>query len=292
MGLIQGGKIRENKEFGKIVGVFEADVLSINPTKEDLELIYGPQEKEPEYTKEKEVKLNEEGDTAIVASARMDVYLKDKKTKQLVKAVFYLEDRDKTNKDGTKTQYINSAGITSWVEDESELKEWFIARDYRKAKVGEDEIYGFAKAWLKYDFKDLGTAFNLADFGKMIQGDFSGFSSEINGDAAQTVLGLATIRTVEKDGVMNEYQGIYNRKFLPGYNMKFFRTKKFSPEIIEEIRQQDKPKPYERFIMDITDEEYGVKDYFVLEEARPYVEGENTILSTDSPLVEDDDSNY
>jgi hypothetical protein len=309
-GLVKNGSIRETKEFGKVVGVFEANVIAINPTKDELETIYGPQEKDPEYVKEKEVKINEDGDTMMVDSVRVDVYLSAKYRRaveegdkivykpatSILKAVFYLEDREKTNKDGSKRQYINTAGTTSWVEDESDLKDWFITREYRVAKVGEDELFSFLRAWLKYDFKKPNTAFDLTDFNKFIAGDVGILKGEINGEAAQSVVGLATIRTVEKDGAVNEYQGVYNRMFLPGYNIKFFKTKKFTPEAVQALREKapKELKPFEKFVVQITDEEYGVKDYFELSEIAPYDPTANPVANTDDAFVggEDEEDNY
>jgi hypothetical protein len=60
-----------------------------------------------------------------------------------MKVSFFLEDKERQNKDETKKQYINSVGNCSWAADPNDLPDWFKARDYRVAKIGEEELYEF-----------------------------------------------------------------------------------------------------------------------------------------------------
>jgi hypothetical protein len=59
---------------------------------------------------------------------------------------FFLEDKDRVNKDGTKKQYINNIGTCSWAAEESALPDWFKGREYRVAKVGEEDLYAFLRS--------------------------------------------------------------------------------------------------------------------------------------------------
>lgn len=57
----------------------------------------------------------------------------------------------RTNKDGTKTQYINALGDTAWSDDKgtlpSNLFTWFSAEGERPAYDGEEKIMDLIKAW-------------------------------------------------------------------------------------------------------------------------------------------------
>lgn len=303
---ISGSK-RENKEFGKVAGIFEAAVIAVNPDREELEIIYGgEQEKDPEYLKEKDVVVGKDAEgediTETVNSARIVFFLKEKKTGTLLQATFYLEDRDKKNKDGTKNQYINGTGSTSWAVDAGSVPTWFDDGNVRVAKVGEEELYGFAKAWLGgstgLDFSKKTTKFDLG-FSDLIKGNVKGLKNQLNGEYAGTVIGVATIRTVEKDGEIKEYQGVYNRSFLPGYNIKFFKTAKFTPEIIDGYRtdmaskeRRKNVKPYQRFVANITDGEYGIKDFYILDEIKTYDPAQNVAAGNDVKASDPNSSDY
>ena len=134
-----GGKKREQTqlpEFTKKVGLFEANVIAINPTAEEYNDILGielkPDNKVTEY-----LGISEDKKTKKL---RVDFWLEEVKKKDRFKVTFYLEDREKENKDLTKKQYINSVGTTSWADDPNNLPDWFANRDYRVAFIGEEEF--------------------------------------------------------------------------------------------------------------------------------------------------------
>ena len=69
------------------------------------------------------------------------MWLKQVKSESLFKVSFFLEDRERENRDQTKKQYINSVGMTAWAADENDLWDWFTKeRDYRVAYIGEEEF--------------------------------------------------------------------------------------------------------------------------------------------------------
>jgi hypothetical protein len=291
------GNVKTQQDFGKSVGMFAAKVIAINPDKEGLEKIYGPQEKEPEYVKEKEVKIYEEGGTMMVPSVRIVVYLQEQKTDKKTKKVtpgkifqvsFYLEDRVKQNKDGSKKQYINSGGTTSWAASENDLLPWFVARDYREAMVGEEELYNFAKAWLQLDFKDPGMMLDF-NFANLISGDVSELTGEIGGQYDGTLVAMATIKTKEVDGEVKEFQSVYNRAFLPAYTMEKFK-KTFTEEAIDAIlnKKAKERKGIERFIGEVADSEYGVKDFYSFAPLHEYDASKN-MAASDAVISEEDE---
>jgi hypothetical protein len=289
-----GGKKREATGFTeqeKYVGVFTATVLAINPTEEQFKSLLDIELKEDSkatnYLSE-----NKDGNTVL----RVDVWMKDSKFEKPFKKSFFLEDRERENKDGSKKQYINSVGSCSWAEDESELPKWFAERDYRQAYVGEEKLYNFLKTWLgALDFRDPDTTFQL-DWKKLMKGNVKELKEQLDGEYTQKVLGVATIKTVEKtndetgEQEIKEYQDIYD-DFLPEYTSKFFTAVDYdNPKTIKvlESKQSKTLKTHERFVVNIHGE-YGCKNFFNLKEMKIYNSGDNIAASSDAVLASDDD---
>ena len=110
----------ENTNFPKKVGLFESDVVAINPTIEEYSTVLGmdlkPDSKATDY-----LGTTKDGNSYL----RVDVWLKQVKTENLFKVSFFLEDRERENRDQTKKQYVNSVGMTAWADDENNLWDWF-----------------------------------------------------------------------------------------------------------------------------------------------------------------------
>lgn len=306
------GNKKEQKEFAKEIGLFEAKVVAINPDREELTKLLGTEpEKDPEYVSRKKLKNAEGTETGEeVDAVRISVWTEDIKTKRLRNISFYIEDRPRTNKEGTKMQYVNCVGTTSWalIEDgDASLANWFthfLSKDktvigdkaFRPALVGEEELMNFVKTWTMYDLFDVNTSI-LLDTRKLLRGNVTELESEIGGDMVQTIVAMATVRIVEK--VINEetaekektiYQSVYSKEFLPGYTMKYFRGVSFNNERIAQIRAKSKLANYERFIVNIADPEYGCKTPIFLGEIKPFEEEEH--LATSGAVMAEDDATY
>jgi hypothetical protein len=196
-----GGSKRERKEggseFPKKVGLFEASVIAINPTIEQYKDILGIELKEDskatEYLGE-----SRDGNTTV----RISVWLKDVKSGQNFNISYYLEDKERENKDGTKKQYINQLGLCAWAADEDGLAQWFKGtpgneKDYRVAYVGEEEFYEFLRNWLcELDYSRNDTTLSL-DWKKLIRGNVKEISSQVNGEYCGNFVAMATI-TLER----------------------------------------------------------------------------------------------
>lgn len=282
-----GGKKRESNalpEFTKQVGLFEAKVVAINPNAEEykdvLEIELKDDSKALDY-----LSVNKEGNTAL----RVDIWLQDIKNEGKFKVTFFLENREKENKDATKLQYINAVGVCSWADDASNLPDWFAKRDYRPAFVGEEELYGFLRTWLgNLDYRDEETTLDL-DWKKLMKGNLKDLKSQIDGEYCTNVVALATIKTVVKDGDVKEYQNIYNKSFLPAYTLKQFRLVDYNKSDMQSklrAKATRDLKPHERFVVNITGE-YGCKDYFVFKDLADY-DAEANMVSSDSVISEDD----
>ena len=216
-----GGKKREQTqlpEFTKKVGLFEANVIAINPTAEEYKDLLNIELKEDSRVVEYLGK-SQDGNSTL----RVDVWLEDVKSKERFKVTFFLEDKAKENKDQTKKQYINAVGSCSWADDPNNLPEWFASRDYRVAYVGEEDLYNFMRTWLgNLDYRDAETTLQI-DWKKLMKGNLKDLKEQIGGELATTFVAMATVKTVIKDEEAKEYQSVYNRAFLPAYSLKNFR---------------------------------------------------------------------
>ena len=278
----------ENTNYPKKVGLFEANIIAINPTLEEYNTVLGmelnPDSKVTEY-----LGTTKDGNTYL----RVDVWLQDIKSQDNFKVSFFLEDRERENRDGTKKQYINSVGMTAWAADENDLWDWFTkGRDYRVAYIGEEDLYNFIRTWLsKLDYRHADTVLQL-DWKKLMRGNISDLKSEVGGEWGSTVVSLATVVVKERDGETKEYQGIYNKGFLSGYAMKQFRLVDYTDQRTLSSLRSRKPrelKPHEKFVVQVTGE-YGCKDYYILKEIEEYNPGDNLVAS--DSYISDDGSDY
>lgn len=149
---------RKTVEFGEKIlftGVVPFTILAVNPTKKELEKIYGRElEKEPEYLKEEDV------DGKMVKKLRLDFIIKTVLTKDcnvevIDKVAYFLEDRPRANKDKTKFEVINIYGETTWLTKEDiqsktipENLSFFSPDGMRAAYVGEADVIMFLRQYL------------------------------------------------------------------------------------------------------------------------------------------------
>jgi len=286
-----GGKKRENTgtgDFGKKVGLFEANVVAINPTAEEFKDILGMELKEDskaaEYLGE-----TKDGNSYL----RVDFWLQRVNHDDKFKTSFFLEDKERENKDGTKKQYINSIGMCSWAADENDLAEWFTkGRDFRIAYVGEEDFYNFVRTWLAdLDYRDADTVLQL-EWKKLMRGNLKDLKDQIDGEWVKSVVALATVIVKEKDGESKEYQGIYNKAFAGGYTLKQFRLVDYGSKKVQEGLKNKKPrdlKAHEKFVMNVIGE-YGCKDYYTLKDLQDYNADDNLVAS--DAFISDEGDDY
>ncbi len=288
IGGVKRESLNESSNYQKKVGLFEANVVAINPTVEEYSTILGreisPDSKATEYLGE-----SRDGNTYL----RVDVWFEEVKSYDHFKVSFFLEDKERENRDGTKKQYINSVGMCSWADDESNLAEWFTkGRDYRVAYVGEEDLYNFLRKWLsKLDYRQAATELHV-DWKKLMRGNLSDVKNQIDGEWCSKIGGMATVVVKEQDGETKEYQGVYNKDFLHEGMLKQFRVVDYTDSRIVSNLKSKKPrelKPHERFIVNVTGE-YGCKDYYILKELENYNPGDNLVAS--DKFISEDGSDY
>ena len=283
------GKKREVKDFVKSVGIFEAEVVIINPTveqfKEVLDIELKEESKATEYIGE-----SKDGNVYL----RLNVWLRNVKNGEIFQSPvsFFLEDKERDNKEGTKKQYINTVGVCTWADDENNLPDWFKEREYRVANVGEEELYNFLKTWLgKLDYRDAETILQI-EWKKLMKNNVKDLSDQIGGEYACNIGVLATVVSREKendDGIMEtrEYQNIYNKSFLPAYAIKHFRLVDYSNKDVIARISAKKPrdqKAHEKFVLSCVGE-YGCRDSFILKDLQEY-NAEDFITGTDKVIDE------
>jgi hypothetical protein len=286
-----GGNKRQQSSgestFSKKVGLFEANVIAINPTIEEFKDKLGIELKEDSKAADY-LGTSQDGNKTL----RVDIWLEEVKSKDKFKAVFFLENKERENKDGSKKQYINSVGSCSWADDENNLPKWFTERDVRVAYMGEEDLYNFMRTWLgNLDYRDAETTLQL-DWSKLMKGNVKDLRDQINGEWCTNVIALATVKTVEKDGDIKEYQGVYNKGFLPAYTLKQFRLVDFSSStILKGLREKKSKdlKPHERFVLNVTGE-YGCKEFYTFKDLAEYNADDNLVAS--DRVLEEDDSDF
>lgn len=285
--MITGQKSTRTGDFEKQIGIAEFNLVSFNPSREELEDLLGTEIKEdPEYLGE-----SKDGNVTL----QVDVWLKEVKTKRLFKAKFFLEDREVHSKDGLKKQYINCIGRNAYVEDEDKLTEKFKAYDYHTARVGEADFVSLVDAWLNLE-RSKPYTLDL-DWKNMMKGNLRELKELQKTDLPRAICGLCTVRVVEKEGEKKEYQSIYTRKFLPYYTMKNFVSTDFTEDKLSQLKAKrgsvvgDKKvylKDWENFAVEVSDKEHGCKDIYTLQPMQDYdpskfvQAGPKAIVETDS----------
>ena len=281
-----GGKKKEQvqqPEFSKKVGLFEANVIAINPSAEEYKDLLNIELKEDSKVVEYLGK-SQDGNTTL----RVDVWLEDVKSKEKFKVSFFLEDKERENRDGTKKQYINSVGSCAWADDPNNLADWFTSRDYRVAFTGEEDLYNFLRTWLgNLDYRDAETTLQI-DWKRLMKGNVKDIREQVGGELATTFVAMATVKTVVKDDEAREYQSVYNKAFLPAYSLKNFRLVNYSDtKVLETLRQKKTRdlKPHERFVVNVTGE-YGCKEFYIFRDLKDYSADDNFVAS-DKAISED-----
>lgn len=285
------GKARQQStgENQKFCGIGEMKVIAVNPNAEQYKTLLGIElaedSKATEYLGE-----SKDGNTTL----RIDFWMEDNKFNNKFKTTFFLEDKVRENKDGSKTQFINESGATSWAENEDGLKPWFVKREFRECHSGEGDLYDFIRVWLGgIDYMDADNCV-LIDWKKLMRGNVKDLNEQINGDFSNSFLALATIKSVIKEDGTKQYQSIY-KSILPTYLMKQFRLNDYAKQsVIDGLKAKASKdlKLQERWVVNIYGE-YGLKDYFILKDMKEYDASEN-VMSSDSPVLnqETEDADY
>lgn len=271
------------------VGLAKCKVLAFNPSKEELEKILGTElQRDPDYdADDEEVEDKETGKVSTFKKRRLNVWLEEIKTGMKHCLRFTLIDRVQESKSGKLRFVDNKGNLSYYVDSEDNLVDFMKENPHWALRVGEHDLYRFLRGWQnQIDRRSVDDfSFNWAD---LITGKTKELNSWIGSEYEGDVLVLLCVKVdvkVDEEGnkEIKEYQEVYNRNFLPGDMLKFFTMK-----------GEIKSKMVKEFIKEVTDTEYGVKNFYggVLGEAKDYVRAENVLATTEAfiPAGEDPDT--
>ena len=298
MSTIGGERRVQANNFAKKVGLFQAKVICVNPDVEAYKDILGIELKEDSKATEY-LGTNADENQYL----RVDIWVENVKKAaeaehgERFPITFFLEDKERENKDQTKKQYINDIGSCTWSSDAKDFPTWFVGgdgktppREYRVAYNGEEELYTFLRTWLsELDYRQAATTLQI-EWKKLMKGNVKDIEEQINGEWCSEIVCLATVKVKEVDGEMKELQRIWNKGFLPSYALKNFRLINYSdPKVIQNLKTKKMKdmKPHEKFVVNLIGE-YGCKDYYSLGELENYDPSKNMAASNSAINAEDD----
>ena len=236
---IARGKESTEGDFKRYIGVAPCFIKRLNPTKAEIEAIYGNTlEKAPEYVGEVEVT---DGDTKVkYPNVRLSfLALPDQEKTGIelkpISVTLFLQKRFKYNRDKTKVQVIDKYGRTAWVTIDQcknhEIPMYSngpanLDKDYRPAYVGEEELTNFLIAYLnipsvmRYNQAEKkwymvdnpqDSECRLDHIEDYFKGDFSELRSALALQPTNKVKILFGIRT---DAEGRQYQSAFTQMFL------------------------------------------------------------------------------
>jgi len=215
--------------FKKYIGVGVCNVVAVNPTKAQIEQIYGSApEKDPEYIG----KSPDDKDQIRIDFILKTVPEKNNGIEAISKVSFFVKKAIRNSATG-KVQVVNKYGEFGWIEEsmakKGEIPEntpWYIG-PYRPAMDGEENLTHFVKTYLgiptrawkdangkEHFVEDLATAeAQLEDIQKYFTGNVKELVDLIALQKDNTIKADFGIKSTD-DG--KEYQDIYTRKFIRG----------------------------------------------------------------------------
>jgi hypothetical protein len=224
-------------------GVAPVKIVAVNPTKKELEEIYGTTlDKDPEYCSIQDVNGSQ------IHAARIDFIVKTDVDKTGVdmtsKVTFFVQKTLQTNRDQTKCQIMDKYGETAWATLE-EVKEHQIPqyangpatidKDYHAVCKGEVELTNFIRTYLclegarVWDSKTSTMIDNpkkeegcLDHIKEYFDGNFTELKDIIKLMPDNKVKVLFGVRTTEDN---KQYQTAYTRMFLRNSQNKLDRIK-------------------------------------------------------------------
>lgn len=228
------------------VGLESMEVMCINPTTEEINKMYGRESKEDD--KEQEYITEREG----IDNIRITVFLKALQTNRIVRKTFFIEDKERMDKTGTKYQYLNQTGDSGWGQSEDDLMDFFKnftdkdkkvigKKAIRKAKNGEADFYEFVKGVLrKVNYYDPTTDVTF-DFKKMLKGNWKELNQHLTGELAMPISLMNYIKNVETENGIKTYNEVWTDKILNGdmYSKIEFATSKYYKETCQQIQEDE-----------------------------------------------------
>lgn len=214
-----GVRSSEEKVVGSIdlrTGIALVSVGAIAPTKEELSEKFGFEDPKdpPAAVTEKEG----------VPQVRLDFWLQGPDD-FLHRESFFLTKRPRTSMDGSSQQWVNNFAQFCYAPTgEQPNFDWFNSEGQRPAWEGEQELIEFIRAWVNHKGGKKGEELYFENWDAIFAGNFSeikGILAQIDPKNPNKVGVLFGVRTVDKDGTVNQYQTIYKKFFGRPYQNLF-----------------------------------------------------------------------
>lgn len=235
MAFAKGNESTEGNVVKRYIGVAPVFVHAVNPTKAELEKLYGTQiENDPEYIGEIEVGE----DKHKVKNVRLDFIVKTDPEKCggiefTTKVSLFIRNEYRYNRDNTKVQVIDKYGRTAWVTVEQAKAHEIpmykngpanLDKDYRPCFHGEEELTNFLKAylnipnvmkyvnntWVMVD-KPEDCEARLENIPEYFKGNFKELRDAISLQPNNKVKVLFGVKTTDDNKL---YQAVYTQMFL------------------------------------------------------------------------------
>lgn len=273
----------------KYVGLTAVTVKAVNPTRSELNKLLGKEDGD-DQTEIQYLSQDKEGNDRV----RLSFWLHDAKTDKYFIHSFNLTKKERTSRDGSKSQYINSTASVAWADSDSNLATWFTnfldrskndigEKTYRKAYLGEEELSALVRAWLgRMIWNDPNTSV-MIDTDTLIEGDYSELRALIGSGYDTPFTILLGVRTDENDSDKH-YQQIYPKAFLPEKFVEYIEKGfKFPNDYTR--------RTWKRFESEVSGE-YGFDSFFKLEAIQEYNKDEDVASYAGGKVDSPTSSNY
>lgn len=165
---VQTSNVRALKQ-----GFCNVSIIAINPTLAELNQMGINTSKEQEY-----ITQDNDGNTQI----KLDFWIENKDEKLKTKVSLWLTDKTLVSSNGKK-QYVNAYGKTAWLESADAEVDWFINKDNREAKRGEESLYNLMSAYLNIYYNKAKKQYQdcrLDDIDALFKGNYKELTDAIN----------------------------------------------------------------------------------------------------------------
>lgn len=264
-------------------GFFAADVLTLNPNKEEVAAMFGKDVTEDQKENSYEGKT-EKGEEYVTICPWVEA---DTPEKQKFRIPFYITDKAMIWPNSKKPQFVSQIGKHSTAENEKLLPEFFTNfQDFktkentapcyvRPALEGEANWYAFLRVWLakaKYSTPDTNILFDakklFRNVDKFVADEYRALLIQ-TGDDKMTgkIVCLAYVTTKEKDGELKYTQKFYS-EFLPETMKDGSRWVK-TMALINLCISSGNWKPMQKFYDSLTGE-HGCKGSYTLTALQPF----------------------
>ena len=252
----------EGGSFPKYIGLFPCNIVGINPTKAELDKLYGSNDKPADFKEPVYVTTDEAG----VRSVRIEFIFKTVKElcdkEMLVRKSYFIKDAPQMNSDKTKVKVCNIYGEFTWIPVENmknktvpDNMKWFDTEGLRAAYQGEEAVVNLiknfmaipAKAFRKEDgewqyIENKSDAWcQLDEVKSYFNNNVSEIGKLLKSKPNNIVVPLFGVRTTDDN---KSYQDIFG-EYIPRYStMKSsVMPYKLRPNIIKHLKDQlDKRK--------------------------------------------------